>query len=405
MSSILENEAKSILQKQIKKENRQVLRVISAMFLCGLIAALIYALVNKESANYVYYLGVNCVLVLITMLAVDFKWNVVDTYGDNAICFVEGLIYLSSIIGGTIMCEHPSEIVTFAVMLVFVPGLFYERIFTKILLSSIAMMIFVALDYIYKPFDVFMCEVPHILVLGIIGIVSSSLLMKTRISNLRGKIIEEEYNNFLKTENKTITDKYMYSVEDLLKDRDESTGDHVKRTGDVVEFIVNAIKSDNTIGADSDILDDIVKAAPLHDIGKMAIDDTILKKKGKLTEEEYCQIKEHTERGAAIIRRMFSGMKDEELATVTENIAHFHHERYDGEGYPMGLKKDQIPLEARIMAIADVFDALVSKRCYKGSMSFDEAFNLIEKGMGSQFDPELNKYFLACRPKLEKYYA
>ena len=98
------------------------------------------------------------------------------------------------------------------------------------------------------------------------------------------------------------------------------------------------------------------------------------------------------------------GVEDEEFVRVAKNVAHYHHEKWDGTGYPTGISGIEIPPEARIMALADVFDALVSKRCYKESMSYDDAFMIIEESLGSHFDPELGKMFLHCRTKLEKYY-
>ena len=101
---------------------------------------------------------------------------------------------------------------------------------------------------------------------------------------------------------------------------------------------------------------------------------------------------------------VLEGIEDEEFRRVAKNVAHYHHERWDGSGYPEKLSGENIPLEARIMAIADVYDALVSKRCYKERMSFEEAHNIIKEGMGKHFDASLYKYFLGCREELEKYY-
>ncbi|MBP5460891.1 MAG: HD domain-containing protein, partial [Lachnospiraceae bacterium] len=97
--------------------------------------------------------------------------------------------------------------------------------------------------------------------------------------------------------------------------------------------------------------------------------------------------------------------EDEAFHHVAENMAHYHHERWDGSGYPEKLAGEQIPIEARIMAIADVYDALVSKRVYKESMSFEKADSIIMGGMGTQFDPQLERYYLAAKPRLEKYYS
>ena len=142
----------------------------------------------------------------------------------------------------------------------------------------------------------------------------------------------------------------------------------------------------------------------MHDLGKIAVDDAILRKPGKFTDEEYEQMKQHSAEGSRIIENVLSEVNDIEFKKIAMNIAHFHHEKYNGQGYPNGLREKQIPLEARIMALADVFDALVSKRCYKDTFSYDKAFAIIEDSLGSHFDPNLGKIFISCRQKLENLY-
>ncbi|MBQ3300750.1 MAG: HD domain-containing protein, partial [Eggerthellaceae bacterium] len=138
---------------------------------------------------------------------------------------------------------------------------------------------------------------------------------------------------------------------------------------------------------------------------KIAVDDAILRKPGRFTPEEYEQMKAHAPEGARVLREILADTDDEEFRQIAENVAHYHHERMDGSGYPDGLRGDEIPLEARIMAIADVYDALVSKRVYKESYSFEKADQIILEGMGTQFDPQLKTYSEAARPKLEAYYS
>ena len=140
----------------------------------------------------------------------------------------------------------------------------------------------------------------------------------------------------------------------------------------------------------------IILAAPMHDIGKIKIPDKILQKPGRLTDEEYVIMKDHSRFGAEIIRRTMSGVGEKGYCDVAYNIARSHHERFDGKGYPDALKGDQIPLEARIMALADVYDALVSERVYKKAYPVEKAKNIIKAGSGSQFDPDLAQLFLEC---------
>ena len=140
-------------------------------------------------------------------------------------------------------------------------------------------------------------------------------------------------------------------------------------------------------------------------VGKINVDDAVLRKPGRFTPEEFAVMKTHAPEGARIVHEILKDTDDDEFHILAENVAHYHHERWDGSGYPEGLKGEAIPLEARIMAVADVYDALVSKRVYKEKMSFEKADTIIREGMGSQFDPALELVYLAARPKLEAYYS
>lgn len=148
----------------------------------------------------------------------------------------------------------------------------------------------------------------------------------------------------------------------------------------------------------------MIKAAPMHDLGKIAVDDAILRKPGKFTDEEYEIMKSHSAEGARIVESVLAQSDDEEFKRIAINVAHYHHEKWNGTGYPEKISGEDIPFEARIMALADVFDALVSKRCYKESFGYDKAFQIIEESLGSHFDPELGKVFIECREDLEKLY-
>ena len=143
----------------------------------------------------------------------------------------------------------------------------------------------------------------------------------------------------------------------------------------------------------------------MHDLGKIAVDDAILRKPGRFTPEEYEIMKTHAAEGGRIVHEILKNTDDYDFHILAENVAHYHHERWDGSGYPEGLIGEEIPLEARIMAIADVYDALVSKRVYKESMSFEEADKIILEGMGKHFDKRLERYYVAARPRLEEYYT
>lgn len=222
----------------------------------------------------------------------------------------------------------------------------------------------------------------------------------------------EEYNASLEKEvaEKTehilqIKDMMVLGMADMVESRDNNTGGHVKRTSAVIKVFSRQLnKYTDKLCIDEKFLRQVEKAAPMHDLGKIAIDDAILRKPGKFTEKEYEQMKKHPIEGAKIVENILKNVEDDDFLQITRNIALYHHEKWNGQGYPFGLSETNIPLEARIMALADVFDALVSKRCYKEAFSYDKAFSIIEESLGEHFDPELGKIFLECRDELEELY-
>ncbi len=202
---------------------------------------------------------------------------------------------------------------------------------------------------------------------------------------------------------RTIQEKTILGMAQMVESRDLSTGGHIKRTSDVVRIFSRKLLNINETLNDN-FLKLVERSAPMHDLGKIGVDDAILRKQGKFTDEEYSLMKKHAEIGGKMVKDILTGVEEEMFVKVATNVANYHHERYDGKGYPLGLSSKDIPLESRIMALADVFDALVSKRCYKEAFSYDKAFLIIEEGAGTQFDPELTKIFLTCRNELENYY-
>ena len=203
-----------------------------------------------------------------------------------------------------------------------------------------------------------------------------------------------------------VQDSIITGLASVVESRDNSTGGHINRTSAVVRiFAKKLMEHRDELGIDEVFMKNVIKAAPMHDLGKISVDDVVLKKNGRYTDEEYAKMKKHSAEGARLLFQVLSEINDEPFVNTAINVAHYHHERYDGRGYPNGLSGTDIPLEARIMALADVFDALVSKRCYKEAFSFDKAFSIIEEGLGTQFDPVLGALFMECRPELEKMYT
>ncbi len=188
----------------------------------------------------------------------------------------------------------------------------------------------------------------------------------------------------------------------LVENRDESTGGHVKRTSRYVELLAKELFNRKVYPEiiNLDFISNLVSAAPMHDIGKMAIPDHILQKPGKLTDEEFTIMKSHAEQGGKIIKQTFSHIGDDNYRQMVYEVARYHHEKWNGRGYPEGRSKTEIPLAARIMAVADVFDAISQKRCYRNAIPLDECFQIIEKGKGTDFEPVLVDVFLSMKPQI-----
>ena len=188
----------------------------------------------------------------------------------------------------------------------------------------------------------------------------------------------------------------------LIESRDTETGEHVSRTSKYVRIIAeNARDSGVYVNLiDDHFIDLLYTLAPMHDVGKIVVSDQILKQPRKLTPEEYEEMKRHAKEGGKVVKKILTGIASEEYLNFASDIATFHHERWDGSGYPYGLKENEIPLAARIMAIADVFDALISKRCYKEAIPLEEAFAIIEAESGTHFDPKLVEIFLTNKEKI-----
>jgi HD-GYP domain-containing protein (c-di-GMP phosphodiesterase class II) len=190
----------------------------------------------------------------------------------------------------------------------------------------------------------------------------------------------------------------------FVENRDMDTGGHISRTSYYVKTLAMHAKND---GVYTDILSDhyinlLYLLAPMHDVGKILISDNILRKPAKLTVEEYDEMKKHAALGGTVVKEVLSGVTDEEYLNMATDIATYHHEWWDGTGYPNGLKEEEIPLCARIMAIADVFDALISERCYKEPIPANEAFKIIKEESGTHFDPKLVEVFLNHKNDFKK---
>jgi len=196
----------------------------------------------------------------------------------------------------------------------------------------------------------------------------------------------------------------IYVLADMVESRDKNTGDHVRKTAAYVRLIMRKMKEKGMFAdiLTDEFMEDVANSAPLHDVGKIMVSDTILNKPGRLTDDEFAKMKSHTTAGNKVIASAMSLVSDSGYLKEAKNLATYHHERWDGTGYPEGKAGNDIPLSARIMAVADVFDALVSKRSYKDPFTFDKAMDIIREGAGTQFDPDIAEVFVEAEEEVKE---
>lgn len=219
----------------------------------------------------------------------------------------------------------------------------------------------------------------------------------------KGKLVKEyQFHKDAIEKQLSMQQNVIQTIADMVEARDETTGLHTARTKEHVHQILRKLKEYDKYKDQltDEYIKDVEAGAVLHDIGKIKIPDAILNKPGRLTDEEYAIIKTHTVEGANLLRVCHKSLDNEAYYEIAQNIALYHHERWDGKGYPHNLSKEAIPLEARIMAVADVYDALMSKRPYKEPFSKEVAIKIMQDGRGTQFDPDVFDCFLAYITKI-----
>lgn len=251
-----------------------------------------------------------------------------------------------------------------------------------------------AVDYIVKPFE------PDIMINRIMRTLELEELRKNLAHKVEKQIdkIHHQSLKMLKLQRKLIDGLAM-----LIESRDGNTGEHVINTRRYVSMIVNKMFEKGMYPdiINQEYIDKIYAVAPLHDVGKIMISDVILNKPGRFTEEEFEIMKKHASEGGRIVEELLGEDADPLLLQIAKEVTQFHHEKWNGKGYPKGLIGEKIPLAARIMAVADVFDALISKRVYKEPISVDEAFNIIKIDSGKHFDPEIAEVFLELHAEIK----
>jgi putative two-component system response regulator len=245
-------------------------------------------------------------------------------------------------------------------------------------------------DYITKPIK------PDV----VLARVRSQLLARLALDWFRDQnaMLEAEVARRM-AENELIQTVSIRALAHLAETRDPETGNHILRTQSYVRLLATRLRDHPRFAATIDDLyiKMLAHSAPLHDIGKVGVPDSVLQKPGKLTTEEWAIMKTHASLGSEAIALAERDIAQPvEFLTLAKEVAHWHHERWDGQGYPDGLAGDAIPVSARLMALADVFDALISKRVYKEAMPFQEALEIITAEHGRQFDPDVTNAFLAA---------
>lgn len=214
-------------------------------------------------------------------------------------------------------------------------------------------------------------------------------------------LVQEDIKIELINKEKKVNDMQTHIISglaNLVESRDTSTGEHVARTSDYSRKLAQKALDEGvyTEEINQDFVDLMFTLSPMHDVGKILVPDQILKKPGRLTQEEFETIKIHAEKGGVVVRKILEGITDENYVNFAADIATYHHEWWNGKGYPMGLAGEEIPLCARIMAISDVYDALTSERCYKKAYPKEQAIEIIKSESGTHFDPKLVDIFLKC---------
>lgn len=217
---------------------------------------------------------------------------------------------------------------------------------------------------------------------------------------------------YLNMENPTIYGLEYYHSEmimgfaTLVENKDGNTGGHIRRSSAYARLIAGNLKKNRKYRniITRDYMNHLIQAAPMHDVGKVGISDAILQKPGALTPEEFETMKGHAAAGGRIIQETFGHLLDTQYRDMAFQVARYHHEKWNGRGYPDGLAGEEIPLCARIMAVADVFDAISSRRCYRDAMPLEECYRIIEKGRGEDFDPDVVDAFMMNPGKIEEIY-
>jgi putative two-component system response regulator len=233
--------------------------------------------------------------------------------------------------------------------------------------------------------------------LGAVDFILKPFAVPTLIRRIKLHISTDEIVKDAKREVRNIQNAMLGVIAELVENRDSTTGEHIERTQCYIEILINQMKKSGVYKDEMEKwdLDLLLPSAQLHDIGKITIPDAVLNKPGKLTDDEFAIMKTHASRGEEIIEEFMEYTDDDGFLKYAKTFAGYHHEKWNGKGYPHGLTGEDIPLQGRIMAIADVYDALTSERTYKKAFLHEKAVEIIMNDAGTHFDPVLAQEFLA----------
>jgi len=396
------------------------IRVVSIIALLSKLADVVFSLLSND--NFVIEMLYSLREIMEIVIIVLFNACIIFFKRSNSktilwfLCYV----YIASSFVLYSFDMRPTDLIT----LINVPILFSIILILYTLIPDFKPKIFIPFAFLFFIYTTYICDIntaygnvpislPFILRSFIMNVFVAILIIKILYYNNSVKIFIQEnelqnYNDNLEgmvqEKTKTITElknAIMETIAELVERRDDATGGHISRTSKFLKIVADAmIAKGIKIGKASLDVDQIIMSAQLHDVGKIAIDDSILRKPGKLDNDEFEAMKKHTVIGGEIIKEIQKKTEESEFLEYAYTFAVFHHEKWDGSGYPYGIAGEKIPLPARLMALIDVYDALISERPYKKAFTHEEALKIIADGKGTHFDPVLTDLFLSVSNKL-----
>ena len=367
------------------KRNRRIVKITSLLASIMGLLFLLYTVFIAKGDTWLPYLILFLGSVFFFFFAITKFIPEKSIYLNSCLCYGQlTLLWSYSILLSVSPSNYEMPATSVVAFIALLPLSTDDRPFRMYIFVIFESILYLTVSYLFKSPHAFSLDVMNMLTFLVIGMLLYGVICQRNTKEISTSMKIE------KIQRGTVA-----ALATVVEERDEDTGGHIARSGDYVYRLIGKMKkNDKYSNIRGEYYRNVVLAAPLHDIGKIKIPDTILNKPGKLTPEEYEIIKKHSEYGANIIKKTIYSVENKAYSDVAYNIARHHHERYDGTGYPDKLKGEQIPLEARIMSLADVYDALISDRVYKKAYPKEEAINIILEGKGTQFDPLLTDLFV-----------